>query len=100
MRDTCKDGRTLRALFHKLELPVKALHDLYNCVAHQNDRSGFHNICLTTLKHGYARSLQARKFVFRKLDDEERFAVFLPCDPLYEQGSQENQQDTDQIHCS
>ena len=71
MSDARQDGSALSAFCHKLELPVKALHDLHDSVADQDDRSGFDNVSLSTLKHGNACSLQARDLIFRKLDDEK-----------------------------
>src|SRR5699024_10011014 len=85
MRDACKDRSALRSFFPELEMQVKRLHDLYDCVTHKDDRSCFDDIRLSSLKHGHTRSLQARELIFRELDDKEGFAVFLTCDPLHKQ---------------
>ena len=81
MGNACQNGSIFRTFLHKLELPVKGLHDLYYGVAYQNDGSGFDDICLAAFQHGNDGSFQAGNLIFRKLDDEKGFPVFSAKEP-------------------
>src|SRR5699024_10096851 len=87
--DRSKDGGILCAFLHQLELPVKGLHNLNNCVTHQNDGSCLHNVCLAPLQHCHAGTFQAWDLIFWKLNDKEGFSVLLSGNSLDEQSSQQ-----------
>jgi hypothetical protein len=62
---------TVCAFFDRVEVPVEALHYLYDRVANQDDRCSLYDICLSALHHHLERELEARSLPLRKLHDEE-----------------------------
>ena len=93
------DGRQngLGCCLSFLEAPVKALHDLHHSVAHQDDRTGFDDICPTAAEHGDKGTLEGGDLVFGQFDDKERLAAAAG-DFIDQDRAHQDDQDTGKVH--
>ena len=71
MGNGCQNRCPFCTFFYKLELPVKALHDLYHRIAQQDDGGRLFDVGLAPAAHGFEGKPQGGELVLGQLDDED-----------------------------
>ena len=95
-RDRRQD-RLIRRFRHA-EAPIKGLHELNRHIAEQDDGRRLDDIGPAAAAHRFERAEEGGGLVFRKLDDKEGFSRLVARDLIDQQRTEEDQQDTGQVH--
>ena len=92
----CQNGAA--GIFCRSEIPGEGLHQLNNEIANQNDGSRLHDVRPSALTHRKKCLPYIGNLIFRKLDDKEGFLSLVSRELIDQQGAQQNDGNTDEVH--